>query len=294
MSPEDVRRWVAWHRPRRPTRTDRTVTTMLDQAAWLGVTGLGCRGSLRRRRRRQAASASASCPRVDHVLIQADLTAVAPGPLTPDAAHDLGLLADVESRGGATVYRISPESLARAYALGWRCPELLATLQKRSTHVAAAGAGVPRQRPRTPRPCTDRPRRSAAPIGSHSAAPPVGFDDLTPQIGSIAATGRRARRGAAGSRGPPTSISQPRTAPEETRAASRCSTPRRPRCARRWRAARSCGSDTSTRPASAASGWSTPTCSTTDCCGPATPRSDEAFAVAVHRITAAHIIRTAR
>jgi len=36
---------------------------------------------------------------VDHVLIQADLTAVAPGPLEQDFARRLALLADVESRG---------------------------------------------------------------------------------------------------------------------------------------------------------------------------------------------------
>jgi hypothetical protein len=132
VSTDDVRRWVAWHRPRRPTRTDRAVSTMLDQAAWLGVTGLGAVAGF-------AATVDVRRlgellpPRVDHVLIQADLTAVAPGPLTSDASHDLGLLADVESRGGATVYRISPESLARAYALGWSAQEVLATLQKRSS-----------------------------------------------------------------------------------------------------------------------------------------------------------------
>src|SRR4029077_14446039 len=50
---------------------------------------------------------------VDHVLIQADLTAVAPGPLTRERAHDLHLLADVESRGQATVYRFTPSSVRR-------------------------------------------------------------------------------------------------------------------------------------------------------------------------------------
>ena len=131
VSPDDVLRWVAWHRPRRPARSDKAVRTFLRQAAWLGVTGLGAVASFAPTV--DAKALDALLPdRVDHVLIQADLTAVAPGPLTPDAAHDLGLLADVESRGGATVYRISPGSLARAHGLGWGVDEILATLQKRS------------------------------------------------------------------------------------------------------------------------------------------------------------------
>ena len=47
---------------------------------------------------------------VDHILLQADLTAVAPGPLETEVARRLHLLADVESRGGATVYRFTPGS----------------------------------------------------------------------------------------------------------------------------------------------------------------------------------------
>ncbi len=128
---DDVVRWVAWHRPRRPARTDRTVTAMLDQAGWIGVIGLDAVASY-------AATVDADAldellpTRVAHVLVQADLTAIAPGPLTPDAAHDLGTVADIESRGGATVYRISPESLGRAYGLGWGVDEILETLRRRS------------------------------------------------------------------------------------------------------------------------------------------------------------------
>ena len=46
-------------------------------------------------------------PPIDHVLLQADLTAVAPGPLEAGLARELDLAADVESAGGATVYRFS-------------------------------------------------------------------------------------------------------------------------------------------------------------------------------------------
>lgn len=51
---------------------------------------------------------------VDHVLLQADLTAVAPGPLRRPLAEALGVLADIESKGGATVYRFTPGSVRRA------------------------------------------------------------------------------------------------------------------------------------------------------------------------------------
>ncbi|MGF7233922.1 MAG: helicase-associated domain-containing protein, partial [Frankia sp.] len=51
---------------------------------------------------------------VDEVIIQADLTVVAPGPLVPEVAHELGLVADIESSGAATVYRISETSVRRA------------------------------------------------------------------------------------------------------------------------------------------------------------------------------------
>ncbi|WP_411076972.1 helicase-associated domain-containing protein [Streptomyces sp. cmx-10-25] len=55
---------------------------------------------------------------VDHVLLQADLTAVAPGPLRRPLADALAVLADVESKGGATVYRFTPGSVRRALDSG--------------------------------------------------------------------------------------------------------------------------------------------------------------------------------
>ena len=61
---------------------------------------------------------------VDHVLLQADLTAVAPGPLESGLARRLQLVADVESRGGATVYRFTPGSVRRAFDAGWSAAEV--------------------------------------------------------------------------------------------------------------------------------------------------------------------------
>ncbi|MFE9838739.1 helicase-associated domain-containing protein [Streptomyces sp. NPDC005551] len=65
---------------------------------------------------------------LDHVLLQADLTAVAPGPLRRPLADMLGVLADVESKGGATVYRFTPGSVRRALDAGRAASDLHAFL----------------------------------------------------------------------------------------------------------------------------------------------------------------------
>lgn len=147
LTPEQLHAWVSWQRPRRAPSTVRPISSILDQAAWVGVTGLGTLSSFGSRLVEapdQASGAPAlSDPpstlaallpaRVASLLVQADLTAIAPGPLDADAARDLGSLADVESRGGATVYRFSAATLKRARTLGWRIPDIVATLERRSS-----------------------------------------------------------------------------------------------------------------------------------------------------------------
>lgn len=51
---------------------------------------------------------------IDHVHVQADHTIVAPGPIVPAVGRQLRQLAEVESRGHATVLRITPASVRRA------------------------------------------------------------------------------------------------------------------------------------------------------------------------------------
>lgn len=126
-----VREWLAWHRPRTAPNGDRQATLLLTQAAALGLTGLGALAGYAVPPRPDDLAALLPA-RVDSVVLQADLTAIATGPLTPDAAHELGAIADVESRGTATVYRFSAESLTRARTFGWSSTEILAVLQKRS------------------------------------------------------------------------------------------------------------------------------------------------------------------
>ena len=69
---------------------------------------------------------------LDHVLLQADLTAVAPGPLERPLAETLAVLADVESKGGATVYRFTPGSVRRALDAGRSASDLHAFLATHS------------------------------------------------------------------------------------------------------------------------------------------------------------------
>ncbi len=71
------------------------------------------------------------------MVLQADLTALATGRVPAPVRAELGLLADVESRGSATVYRFSEASVRRAFDAGRTATEILAFL---ATH---AGKGVP-------------------------------------------------------------------------------------------------------------------------------------------------------
>ncbi|WP_028644766.1 helicase C-terminal domain-containing protein [Nocardioides sp. URHA0020] len=125
-----LRQRVEWLRPRRPrTRADQVVWAV-DEATALGLAALGGLASYARLllagdHRSAVGGVTELLPEpVDHVLLQADLTAVAPGPLESQLARRLQLVADVESRGGATVYRFTPASVRRALDMGWSAGEV--------------------------------------------------------------------------------------------------------------------------------------------------------------------------
>ncbi len=130
--------------PRRagPGRDD-LAARLLEEAAWLGLTGQGAlsapgRALLDGDAPGAARLLAALLPDpVDHLLLQADLTAVAPGPLVPSLAAEVDLAAEVESRGAATVYRFTPDSVRRALDAGRTADELLAVLEE------ASPTGVP-------------------------------------------------------------------------------------------------------------------------------------------------------
>jgi hypothetical protein len=118
---------LAWLRPRRPRLRAQAVRWAVDESALVGVTALGGLSSHGREllgsdepARSVPAVLEPLLPEpVDHVLLQADLTAVAPGPLEQQLARQLATVADIESRGGATVYRFTEASVRRAYDAGW-------------------------------------------------------------------------------------------------------------------------------------------------------------------------------
>ncbi|GAA4820013.1 helicase-associated domain-containing protein [Actinomycetospora corticicola] len=144
---------LAWRAPRRGGRQrDELVRATVREATALGVVALDAittagRELLRVPRRPDddpdAAAAAALRPAmpapVGHILLQADLTAVAPGRLEPDLAAAMDRLADVESAGGATVYRISEGSIRRALDLGWTAADVHALFSERSATPVPQG-----------------------------------------------------------------------------------------------------------------------------------------------------------
>ncbi len=119
---------LRWRRPRQPESRRDVVEPTLAEAATFGVTaldGVSCFGRALLEDTDAVAALEPLLPGpVDHLLVQADLTAIAPGPLVPDLARKVALLAEVESRGGATVYRFDAGSVRRAFDAGWSAAEV--------------------------------------------------------------------------------------------------------------------------------------------------------------------------
>ncbi|HEX6075105.1 MAG TPA: helicase-associated domain-containing protein [Micromonosporaceae bacterium] len=137
--PDQVNDRLAWQAPRRGGRNrDKAVRWALGQAAALGITGLGAITSYGRLLLgggpEDAAEALAKLlPQpVSHVLVQADLTVVVPGPPEPTLAAELSLAADPESAGGASVYRVTPASVRRALDAGMTADDLQGLFRHRS------------------------------------------------------------------------------------------------------------------------------------------------------------------
>ena len=107
----------------------------LREAEWLGITGQGAispYGAALLAGDELAAIDSDLPKSVDHILIQSDNTAIAPGPLEHEMSQELDLIADIESRGAATVFRFSEGSLRRGLDHGRTGEEILAFLKKAS------------------------------------------------------------------------------------------------------------------------------------------------------------------
>jgi hypothetical protein len=151
---EQVQALVGWHAPRRAAGLD--LGSVLTEAAALGITGLGAltsygtallddqarsdedplgvrAGDAPAGLTRAAARLDALLPRpVDELVVQADLTVIVPGPPEPALAAELELVADHESAGGASVYRVTRGSLRRALDAGYAAEDLHELFARRS------------------------------------------------------------------------------------------------------------------------------------------------------------------
>lgn len=152
---EQLGELLRWRHPVRAARAggDPAVgpEVALREAEWAGVTGrnalstpgrllLGGSSDTSAQERLEAAARAMEPlvpPAVEHVLLQADLTAVAPGRLDGAARTLLHLVSDVESRGGASVHRFTDTSVRRALDAGWSADRLLSEL------AAVSRTGVP-------------------------------------------------------------------------------------------------------------------------------------------------------
>ena len=137
---DEVRSVLDHRRPRRATALrELLVAATLREAEFLGVLGLGALSAPGRALLADdpVAAAAAVAPLLpsplDHVLLQADLTAVAPGPLETGLSRELALMADIESTGAATVYRFTEASVRRALDAGRTASDVLSFLTERST-----------------------------------------------------------------------------------------------------------------------------------------------------------------
>ena len=127
-------KWLAPSRRNSAIQGD-LIRWTIREAEWLGITGQGVI-SLYGKRLLEAdeeLEINKDLPKsIDHILIQGDNTAIAPGRLEIELARILDSIADIESRGGATVYRFSESSIRRGLDHGRTGEEIKDFLKKSS------------------------------------------------------------------------------------------------------------------------------------------------------------------
>lgn len=123
-------------RPRRmPREAEQVVAGLLRECEVLGVTGRSALATAGRALLEEPETAAARLAElvpapVDHLLLQADLTAIVPGTPVPELAALLRRSAVLESRGGAGVYRFTEQSLRTALDAGQTADDLLEALAR--------------------------------------------------------------------------------------------------------------------------------------------------------------------
>ena len=128
---------IKWKAParRNPGLQGDLVSWTLREAEWLGATGQGAisKYAFALLTGREDLEIDSELPKpIDHILIQGDNTAIAPGRLEIGVARVLDSIADIESRGGATVYRFSESSIRRGLDHGKTGEEIKEFLRKTS------------------------------------------------------------------------------------------------------------------------------------------------------------------
>jgi hypothetical protein len=128
---------IKWKAPsrRNPGLQGDLVAWTLREAEWLGITGQGAvsKYGIALVGEKDDLGIDSDLPKpIDHFLIQGDNTAVAPGRLEIGIARVLDSIADIESRGGATVYRFSEASIRRGLDHGKTGEEIKQFLHKTS------------------------------------------------------------------------------------------------------------------------------------------------------------------
>ncbi len=126
-----------WRAPvrRNSSSQEELATWTLREAEWLGISGQGAisKYGVGFLNGDDLNLINDDLPKtVDHILIQGDNTAIAPGPLEHEISQQLAIMAEIESRGGATVYRFSEATIRRALDHGKTGDEIKAFLIKTS------------------------------------------------------------------------------------------------------------------------------------------------------------------
>jgi hypothetical protein len=126
-----------WRAPlrRNSSLQDELAEWTLREAEWLGITGQGAisKYGIGFLNGDDLDLINQDLPKtVDHILIQSDNTAIAPGPLEHEISQSLAMMAEIESRGGATVYRFSEATIRRALDHGKTGDEIKSFLAKTS------------------------------------------------------------------------------------------------------------------------------------------------------------------
>jgi Helicase conserved C-terminal domain len=128
----DRMKWLAPLRRGSNLRDD-LVKWTLEECEWLGITGLGALSTfgaeLLEGDEDLGVNAALPTP-IDFITIQSDQTAIAPGPLQHELAVEMSQIADIESRGAATVYRFTESSIRRGLDHGKSSTEIIKFLTK--------------------------------------------------------------------------------------------------------------------------------------------------------------------